>query len=240
MLENLTINRQPFPIPPDLLFAKKTPFRPEVREEGRDWPLFCYTMIGHKRLRNVRDCIEQILASNIPGDFVEAGVWRGGCCIYMRALLAVHNITDRTVWLADSFEGLPPPGPVDQSITTQRLDLHTHPHLKVSLEQVQQNFRRFSLLDDQVRFLKGWFKDTLATAPIDRIALLRLDGDLYDSTLDSLSALYHKVTPGGFVIIDDYNGWEGCRRAVDEFRQTHNITAEIKKVDWTGVYWQVA
>lgn len=80
-----------------------------------------------------------------------------------------------------------------------------------SLEEVQENFRRYNLLDDQVQFLKGWFCDTLPTAPIEKLAVLRLDGDLYESIMDGLNALYDKVSPGGFIIVDDYGDFEPCR-----------------------------
>ena len=106
------------------------------------------------------------------------------------------------------------------------------------MEEVQENFRRYSLLDDQVRFLKGWFCDTLPKAPIGQLAVLRLDGDLYESTMDGLNALYSKVSPGGFVIVDDYGDFAPCRNAVNEFRQLHGINEPIEKIDWTGVFWR--
>jgi O-methyltransferase len=148
-------------------------------------------------------------------------------------------VTDRTVWVADSFEGLPPPSADDKAHGGKDPDHSQEAYLKVSLEQVQENFRRFGLLDGQVRFLKGWFRDTLPAAPIGRLALLRLDGDLYSSTMDALDALYDKVGPGGFVIVDDYHAWEGCRKAVDEFRSARGIVAPLVQVDWTAVYWRV-
>jgi macrocin-O-methyltransferase TylF-like protien len=100
------------------------------------------------------------------------------------------------------------------------------------------NFRRYGLLDEQVRFLKGWFRDTLPSAPIKTLALLRLDGDLYESTMDALSALYRKVVPGGFVIIDDYGDFEPCRRAIHEFRDKSGIDDPIERIDDSGVYWR--
>jgi O-methyltransferase len=154
-------------------------------------------------------------------------------------MLKSRGVADRVVWLADSFEGLPPPSADDKAQAANDPDHSQEAYLKVSLERVQENFRRFGLLDDRVRFLKGWFKDTLAAAPIERLSLLRLDGDMYSSTRDALHALYGKVSPGGFVIVDDYYAWEGCRKAVDEFRAAHGITAPMLQVDWTAVYWRV-
>ena len=95
------------------------------------------------------------------------------------------------------------------------------------------------MLDDQVKFLKGWFCDTLPTAPIERIALLRMDGDLYSSTMDALKYLYPKVSPGGYVIVDDYNSWAACRQAVNEYRLEHGIHEALIPVDPHAVYWKV-
>lgn len=217
-----------------LMLVERRPFDQAERDEGHDWPCFGYTMVGHRRLDNVQQCIEDILARNVPGDLVETGVWRGGVTIYMRALLRAYGVTDRLVWAADSFEGMPVP-----TSGADGADISHIEHLKVSLEQVQANFARFGQLDDQVRFLKGWFCDTLPDAPIERIALLRLDGDMYSSTMDALRSLYHRVSPGGYVIVDDYFDWEACRRAVTDFRAEHRIDAEIRRIDWTGAYWQV-
>jgi len=228
---------QTLELPPNLIVLDKVPLDPASREVGRDWPLFGFSMVGIKRLENIRFCIDEILKNNIPGDLMEAGVWRGGSTIWMRAILKVNGITNRTVWAADSFEGLPPKSLLDQNNSDP--DLSQVAYLKVSLEEVKKNFDRFDLLDEQVQFIKGWFKNSLPHAPIKKLALLRLDGDMYESTRDALQNLYDKVSPGGFVIIDDYNSWQGCRKAVNEFRHARNITADLKVIDWTGVYWQV-
>ena len=204
------------------------------RDEGRDYPMFGYTMVGHKRLNNVQQCMEDVLANDVPGDVIETGVWRGGTTIFMRALLKAYEIKDRKVFVADSFEGLPVPK--DES---DGHDLSGSEYLSISLEQVQENFRRFGLLDDQVEFLKGWFCDTLPTAPIEKLAILRLDGDLYSSTMDALNNLYPKVSSGGYVIVDDYHSWVACKQAVTDYRAEHGITAEIQSVDWSGACWQV-
>ena len=110
----------------------------------------------------------------------------------------------------------------------------------MSLEEVQANFARYDLLDDQVRFVKGWFKDTLHDAPIEQISVLRLDGDLYESTIQALDGLYAKLSSGGFCIIDDYHAIAACEKAVTDFRTTHGITEEIHEVDGTGVFWRKA
>jgi hypothetical protein len=218
----------------DLLYDKVDP---EIRREGRDWPSRGYTMIGLKRLDNIQHCIEDVLSNAIPGDLIETGVWRGGATIFMRAVLKVDNVTDRRVWVADSFEGLPKPN-VDKYPADFGDPFHQFAELAISIDEVRANFRRFDLLDEQVCFLKGWFRDTLADAPIERLALLRLDGDMYESTMEALVNLYPKVSEGGYVIVDDYGALTGCRKAVDDYRAREAIGEEMRWIDWTGIYWR--
>ena len=207
------------------------------RIDGREWLPEAHTMIGVKRLDNLHGCIEDVLERAVPGDLIEAGVWRGGAGIFMRAVLKAHGVEDRTVWLADSFQGLPPPN--DDEYPADAGDLHhTIDELAVSLDEVRQNFRRYDLLDDQVRFIPGWFRDTLRQAPLERLAVIRIDADMYQSTTQVLEALYPKLSPGGYVIVDDYGGIPACRRAVDDYRMTMDITDEIRQIDWTGIYWR--
>jgi O-methyltransferase/8-demethyl-8-(2,3-dimethoxy-alpha-L-rhamnosyl)tetracenomycin-C 4'-O-methyltransferase len=214
-------------------------FNPDLRRRGRDWPAKAHTMIGFERLRNLRQLLTTVIGDKVPGDFVETGVWRGGACIYARAVLKAFGIRDRKVWVADSFAGLPPPDAARYPSQDVGDLHHTFDDLAVSLETVQENFRKYELLDEQVCFLKGWFKDTLPAAPIGAIAVLRLDGDMYSSTMDALKALGHKVSPGGFVIVDDYGAVEGCRKAIADYRSEHGIDAPIHDIDGIGVYWRV-
>jgi O-methyltransferase len=177
-----------------------------------------------------------VIDSAVPGDIREAGVWRGGCSIFMKGVRAAYGDDTRTIWLADSFKGLPRPNAVEYP--ADRGDVGwTYSTLVVSLEEVQENFRRYGLLDERVRFLQGWFRDTMATAPIERLAILRLDGDMYESTIQVLDAMYPKVSVGGYVIVDDYKQ-KGCRARVDDFRRDHGITDSMVEVDWTGAYWR--
>jgi hypothetical protein len=209
----------------------------QKRLTGYDHPRVAHTMIGLKRLNNIQYCMERILKNNIPGDCIETGVWRGGASILMRAILKTYADTTRKVWLADSFEGLPRPN-AEQYPADEGLDLSQIPYLAVSLEEVQNNFKKYGLLDDQVVFLKGFFRDTLPTAPINTISLLRLDGDLYESTMDALVNLYPKLSVGGYVIIDDFGSIGACAQAVNDYRQMHNITDPILWIDFAGVYWK--
>jgi O-methyltransferase len=195
-----------------------------------------HTMIGRERLDHLQSCIETVLADQVPGDFIETGIWRGGACIFMRGVLLAYGISDRVVWAADSFAGVPPPSrPEDVGFDISRNVL---PVLAVSLEEVQELFRRYGLLDGNVKFLKGWFKDTLPKAPIERLSVLRLDGDLYESTMDALVPLYDKVERGGFVIVDDYHSCPPCRRATDDFRSQNGIAAPLTHIDGQCVFWR--
>ncbi|TBL75265.1 TylF/MycF/NovP-related O-methyltransferase [Paenibacillus thalictri] len=211
-----------------------------MRLEGLDWPQFAHSMIGRFRMENIQHCLTIALKEGIEGDFIETGVWRGGACIFARGVLKAYDVTDRKVWVADSFQGLP-----ESDVDKYPLDgsevhtLHTFDYLKVSLEQVKENFRRYGLLDDQVGFIKGWFEDTLPVAPVEKLAVLRLDGDMYGSTIVSLRSLYPKLSPGGFVIIDDYN-IPNCAAAVADYRKEMGIEEPMLAIDRIGVYWRKA
>lgn len=222
----------------DMAVVKTNAFHLSDRLEGRDWPAEAETMIGLKRLDNLQQCVEDILTRSVPGDFFEAGVWRGGAAIFLRGILKALGVSDRKVWLADSFAGLPKPDPT--RYPQDAGDLHwTTPELAVSMETVRMNFERYGLLDDQVAFLPGWFRDTLPNAPVKRLSLLRLDGDLYESTMVALRSLYPRLAEGAYVIIDDYGALETCRSAVDDFRREFKINEPILPIDWSGVYWRV-
>jgi O-methyltransferase len=205
----------------------------EARESGGQWPCPAHTMIGLKRLDNLQICVEDVLRNKIPGDLIETGVWRGGAVIFMRAVLKAYDVTDRCVWAADSFEGFPPGNPAKY-----KEDVGAEGQLAISIDEVRSHFANYGLLDSQVRFLKGWFSDTLPTAPIKCLAVVRLDGDQYQSTMDGLLNLYPKLSRGGYLIVDDYGAAPACRDAIADFRKAHNISDQIRPIDGTGVYWQ--
>ncbi len=219
-----------------LRFIKGRGFDSKKREYGLDWPPYAHTMIGRKRLENILYCTKQILENSVPGDFIETGVWRGGSTIFMRAILKAYDVRDKRVWVADSFEGLPVPN--EAAYPADKGDMHhTFDELKVTMDSVKGNFHKYDLLDDQVKFLKGWFKDTLPSAPIEKLSLVRLDGDMYESTMDAMVNLYPKLSPGGFLIVDDYC-IEMCRKAITDYRARNGIHDEIINIDGTGVFWQ--
>lgn len=207
------------------------------RSLGDYWPVRAHTMIGIQRLNNLQFCVETVIRDGIPGDMIETGAWRGGACIFMRAILKAYADTSRIVWVADSFVGLPQPNGV--AYTADAGDIHHtfSDFLAVSRQQVEENFRRYNLMDDQVRFLEGWFKDSLPAAPIDCLAVLRLDGDMYESTIQALETLYEKLSRGGFVIVDDYH-LGPCKQAVTDFRLRRGINDEIIDIDGKGVFWR--
>lgn len=212
-------------------------YDPTIREHGWDWPSKAFTMIGVKRLLNFRNLIENVIALHVPGDIVETGVWRGGACILARAVLKTYGITDRKVVLCDSFCGLPAPDainyPADASAT-----FHEYPELSVSIEQVKENFKRFSLLDDQVVFVEGLFKDTMPNLKLEAISVLRLDGDMYESTIDPLRYLYDRIPIGGWVIIDDYEVVPACKEAVHTFFAERSFDPELIPIDGVGRYFR--
>ena len=190
-------------------------------------------MVGYPGLDNIRACIETVITDKVPGDFVECGVWRGGSSIFAKGVFKAYGVTDRKVWLADSFEGMPVQTQADKVDPDLSAGIWA-----VSREDVENNFRRFDLLDNNIRFVKGWFSKSLPTAPIDQIAILRLDGDYYSSTMDALTSLHSKLSRGGFVIVDDYGWYAGCKAAVTEFRAAHGITSELIQIDDVAVYWR--
>ena len=194
-------------------------------------------MVGLLRLDNLQHCIARVVADNVPGDLMETGVWRGGSAIFMRAALHAYHDRSRLVWAADSFQGLPRPDP--ERYPADAGDTHwSAPNLAVSLEEVKANFDRYGLLDGRVRFVAGWFRDSLPNCLVERLSVLRLDGDMYESTFVALRSLYEKLSVGGYVIVDDYGAVPACRQAVEDFRAERGITEPVEPIDWTGAFWR--
>ena len=213
----------------------------EINEKkliGGEWPVpeNSETMIGHKRLSNIEECISRVIQDNIEGDFIETGVWRGGACIYAKILLEEFN-SSKKVFVVDSFEGLPKPDsknyPQDNGDTHHQIQ-----ELSISLDEVKINFLNYGVLNERVEFIKGWFKDALPLIPEEqKFSIIRLDGDMYESTMTSLVNLYPKLSEGGYVIIDDFC-LSPCVDAVKDYRKMNNIEGEIFQIDYTGVFWR--
>jgi O-methyltransferase len=211
---------------------------PEVlkddRIEGLSWPAEAETKVGLKRLNNVTELVYKIIKENVDGDFVETGVWRGGVSILIQGILIENGLDElKKVYVCDSFQGLP----TQTSAIDRHASMNNAHFLEVSLEKVKSNFSKYNLLHNNVIFVQGWFRQTLPKLNVERISLLRIDADFYESTMDVLSNLYHKVSTGGYIIIDDYM-IDGCHQAVDEFRLINKIESPLIKIDWTGVYWK--
>lgn len=207
------------------------PHNPHILKE------YAYTHVSGEGMDTLLKLMNDVESRDIPGDFVEAGVWRGGLTIFMKAFLNAYQNYERTIWVADSFAGFPE---ILNDPDTKTCNNQNLPWIVVSLETVKNNFKRLNLLDDRVQFLKGWFKDTLPQSSIEKIAILRVDGDLYDSTKDVLEALYPRLVIGGYVIIDDYDCYAGCNRAIEEYRTAHGITDPVFRQGpvCCGIYWQ--
>ena len=200
-----------------------------VRAAGMDWPRQGLTMVGLNRLDDLQARVEAVVHDGVDGDLIEAGAWRGGASILMRATLDTLDAHGRALWVADSFQGFPEPD--------QQKGLSAADYLAVSLEEVKDNFARFGL-EHGVTFVPGFFEDTMSELGGRRWALVRLDGDTYEATWLTLQSLYPGLNVGGHVIVDDYGALEECRRAVDEFRDRHGIEEPLEQVDWTCVAWR--
>lgn len=199
---------------------------------------YAHTMIGHLRLSNIERCAEQVIAERVPGDFLEAGVCKGGAAIFMRALQVAHGADDRKTFVVDSFEGLPPSDLPRDAAYGLHLEEARFPWLACSEETVREHFSRYDLLDSNVEFVKGWLAQSLPNSAIGELALLRIDVDLYSSTLECLDLLYDKVVDGGFVIVDDYGFLQCCRDAVDEFRSRRGVSEPVRWIDRSGIFWR--
>ncbi|MCB0870980.1 MAG: class I SAM-dependent methyltransferase [Solirubrobacterales bacterium] len=214
----------------------------KYRAAGIDWPVNGLTMTGLQRLDDLQECVEAIVRDGVEGDVIEAGTWRGGSSILMRATLDSLGENSRKVWLADSFSGFPEPD--DESFPEDRnlnfgisVDLSKADFLAVPVEEVRGNFERLGLNHD-LEFVEGFFEDTMEGLSDGRWSLVRLDGDTYESTMLSLRALYPGLAKGGYLVLDDYGFLPECKRAVEEFRAEHGITEPIEAIDWTGARWR--
>jgi O-methyltransferase len=195
------------------------------------------TMIGENRLVHLQTVIKDILQHDVPGDILEAGAWKGGACIYMRACLDVFGCRNKIVYACDAYDlGFPAPDP--KYTVDGQSKLHLREYFKTSNVMVREYCARYGYDDGQIQIVPGYFKDTLPTLPIAKLALLRLDGDLYGSNMEPLELLYDKVAPLGYVIVDDYFVIVNAQMAVDDFRTAHRITAPLKRWDWASAYWQ--
>lgn len=191
------------------------------------------TLLTKGQLDLVEQCILSVEQRGVPGDFIEAGIWRGGVIILMRAMMKVHGIDTRRVFAADSFAGIPKNTRAKNDPVDAWRDRWV-----ASLEEVKGNIDRFGLLDDRIEFVEGFFADTLTQFTDHKFALMRLDSDSYDSVEESLVYLYPRLSSGGMIIIDDWH-LVGCKAAVENYRARHGISEDLKVFDGNA-YWQKA
>lgn len=194
-----------------------------------------YTMVRNYNLINLYWMVRYINRNNIPGAIVECGVWNGGSSAMMAA--ACHDSgTQREFWLFDSFEGLPPPSARDQAL--ERI-FYFKDWNRGSIDKVKQIFKKLNLSLDRVHFVKGWFDQTIPHTPLPEVALLHIDADWYDSVMTVLKHLYDHVTPGGYIVLDDYGYWKGCDQAVHDFFTEHGLPQTLlHRVSDMGAYFQ--
>lgn len=191
-----------------------------------------FTLVGPERIRNLYRLARRIETERISGDVVECGVFNGGTAAVL-AHFATHSRLRRTVWLFDSFEGMPQ--------TTEEDGEAAQAYTGEVVGNVKNVLQVLKMVDAdlaRVRIVEGWFHDTFATVNIERIALLNIDADWYESVKLCLETFYDKVVVGGYILIDDYGHWAGCQRAVDQFFATRQVPCKLHKVDYTARWFQ--
>ncbi|GBF96938.1 hypothetical protein Rsub_09018 [Raphidocelis subcapitata] len=214
------------------LLDKLLPYEPELRERGNDWPPFGHTMIGHLRLRNIETLLREAVAGGVPGAFAELGVWRGGACVYARAVLNVLGEVDRPVLAFDAFDAI-----ARKTDGYARYGLQGADFIATDQATVTHNFEKyFGALPPSVRFHPGFFNESTKAfregAPRGtRIAVLRVDGNFYDSYQDVMYNLYEFVPVGGYVIFDDILGFPDVQRFWSDFKADQGLVEELVQID---------
>jgi len=197
-----------------------------------------FTMTNPERIVSLLRAVDYVESNDIKGSFVECGVWKGGSV--MASILKLKNLKnlDRDIYLYDTFEGMTEPTEVDKSFKNESAnDIFVEKQDDLwcysSLGEVKDNLSTLKYPDNKLHFVEGKVEDTIpGTIPRD-IAILRLDTDWYESTIHELNHLYPRLVKGGVIIIDDYGHWQGCRKAVDEYVEQHNIRLLLNRVDYT-------
>ena len=209
-------------------------------------------------------------AAKVPGDFVETGVFRGGSSIVLMGVMDALRLEKRH-WACDSFQGVPPPSqqdkitgmvgaacsqgvagtskgkkPAAQCTRAHNLRVRSGGKWMSSRADFESNVKRFQVTTSRLQIVEGWFKDTLPPAGLKRIAYLRLDGDMYNSTRDAIERLEPLVSSGGIIYVDDYGSFRGCALAIDEYRTAMGITAPLHPLaagpynKFQGLWWRKA
>lgn len=219
---------------------------PDIKETAF-WEMYhlCkpYSMAGVERMFSLYTAVNYVLSNNIKGDFVECGVWRGGSAMMIAKVLLYHNVTDRKIYLYDTFEGMSAPTAGDVSTTgvdatimlqQNKLSKSSTVWCYADLEDVQRNMGLTGFSRENIIYTKGKVEETIpAIMPNENIALLRLDTDWYESTKHELIHLFPMLQTKGVLIIDDYGHWEGCKKAVDDYFEKNKINMLLNRVDYT-------
>jgi O-methyltransferase len=206
------------------------------RQGGTDWTYLGDTMTGQTRLENVQNLLTDVIEKKITGDYIETGVWRGGSSMLARAVLVAYDQPHRKSFVCDSFRGLPP---MNRNLDPSDKGWDQMKYLEVAAETVAEGFAKYSLLDENVIFAKGFFNETMPALAkhVTRFAVMRLDGDMYESTVDVLYHLYDKLSIGGYLIMDDWYGFPS-KTACEHFFSVHGISPEIIQIDALSAYWK--
>ena len=215
----------------DCVLGNLVPYNSTLRARGRDWPAFGLTMIGTARMIQFKDAIISVIKNNIKGDIAELGVWRGGACIWARKILDVYHENKRIVHVFDAFETIPG---YNESYMN---------YLAVSQEKVMSNFKKFDADVNPVKFHKGLFKDTLPhfvkeNPDVKSIAVLRIDGNFYDSYQDAMYYLYPLVPKGGIIIFDDVFTHKPVMKFWNDFKHDYSLNEELQKIDSDAAWFE--
>jgi len=202
-----------------------------------------YTMTSLERIAALCDAVEYVVRYGVPGDFVECGVWRGGSSMAAALTLLRMGITDARLYLFDTFAGMSEPTAYDTEIATGKsaaaLLARSDPKeglawAYAAIDDVRENMAATGYPPENMHLIAGKVEDTLPQRAPERICLLRLDTDWYESTRHELTHLFPRLAVGGVLIVDDYGHWAGARRAVDEYFAAHNIRMLLNRIDYTG------
>lgn len=202
-----------------------------------------YTMTSPERIKALLDAVRYITENNIEGDYVECGVWKGGSTMAVASILCQLNKFDMQLWLYDTFEGMSEPTDCDVDFQGRKAKDRLVKEDKYSswvwaysdYEEVKKTMALTKYPDSKIIYMKGKVEDTLfSKKQPEKISILRLDTDWYESTKIELEVLFPKVVKGGIVIIDDYGHWKGSKKAVDEYIKKNNLTVFLNRIDYTG------
>lgn len=229
------------------LSEKKIQTCPDIQDaDFREIYQICkpFTMTGEERMYALYNAVQYIIKNNIEGDFVECGVWRGGSSLLVALALKKLNVTNRKIYLFDTFEGMSEPtnddvdlegAAADTLLAKTTSDKENSVWCLASIQDVQKNLRLSDYPSENIVYVKGKVEDTIPEAiSFNKIALLRLDTDWYESTKHELIHLYPKLNDRGVLIIDDYGHWAGCRKAVDEYIRENSLNIFLNRIDYTG------